>query len=142
VETVDPDILRLMDKVIECHEAEALTTLLLLYESRGMTFVMALILLGTENIIGGAPRPEFAEYFRTKVLESLSKDLTTRKDALAEFQSNRGLSSEAYVNRRYPGNSVLYDNEQRARKIRQVEHRKMLAELIRNDIDFTIEREE
>jgi hypothetical protein len=60
-------------------------------------------------------------------------------DALGEFQSNRGPTSEAYVNRRYPDDSV-YKGDARKRKIEQVEHRKRLAELL-HEAELTIEWE-
>jgi hypothetical protein len=52
-------------------------------------------------------------------------------DALAEFQSHRGPTPEAYVNKRYP-DSQVYSGKEREKKIQQVGHRIRLAEILRN----------
>lgn len=56
----------------------------------------------------------------------------TLMDALAEFQANRGPTSRAYVERRYPTMSMGWISHDE--KVRQVERRKFVAEEMRNSI--------
>ena len=55
-------------------------------------------------------------------------------DALAEFQSHRGPTPEAYVNRRYPDSQVYAGKKQREEKIQQVAHRIRLAERLHRGV--------
>ena len=56
-------------------------------------------------------------------------------DALYEFQSHRGPSPQAYVEKRYPGDSV-YSGEARQKKIEEVGQRIHLANVLHHAMSF------